>query len=267
MSPKASTCALALGAFALSYAVAQNPPKPPSPPASAPTPPGPPAPKEFTFPAVTYACVEFSIPDGDEAANRAIDEARVRWYDTARGAGLKQASSVFIHAKVQGADMGYASSLPAEACGIVAPGSIIPGMKIHALPARLGLAGFCDKLLDVQQCLASAWSIGGFTETKPWPWLPMYARWPVDKPAPASELDIIRHLRTAVFTIPYAPPGSGVPRERSDGPKRLVECKAECPDPAGPQEADAAGKGIGWFIPLRPRPNTPQASPVAAPGG
>lgn len=236
--------------------MAQTQPKPPSQPASAPAVPTAPAPvapvlKEVTFPAVTYACISLVIPDDDKAAEGAIDEARVRWYQTARSAGLKQAGSVFIHAKVPVGDSANNAALPAEACGIVSQGSIVQGMEIRKLPSRQGMAGFCEKVLDVQECLASASKRAGFTEAKPWPWLPMYARWPLDQSIPATEADVIRHLRTSVSTIPYAPPGSGVPRERStNGPKPLVECK-DCGVAEGAKETDAIGSGIGWFIPLK----------------
>lgn len=255
---KTSAYVLAMSTIAAANCMAQTQtqPKPPSQHTSTPAvptvpPPAAPVPKEFTFPAVTYACISLLIPEDDKAAERAIDEARVRWYQTARGAGLKQASSVFIHAKVPVGDAANNAALPAEACGIVSQVSMVQGMEIRKLPSRQGIAGFCDKVLDVQECLASASKKGGFTEEKPWPWLPMYARWPLDQPNPATEGDVIRHLRTSVSTIPYAPPGSGVPRERStNGPKPLVECK-ECDVAEGPKETDAKGRGIGWFIPLK----------------
>lgn len=243
---------LAISMLATANCMAQNQPTSPSPPPSTSTLSTPPAPKEFTFPAVTYACVPLSIPDDEKAAESAIEEARVRWYETARRAGLKEASSIFIHAKVPVTEAANnATAFPAEACGIVSQGSTVQGMTMRSLPARQGLTGFCDKMLNVQECLASASKKGGFSEAEPWPWLPMYVRWPVDQPAPVAEADIIRYLRTAVFTIPYASPGSGVPRERStNGLKPLVECQ-DCVDPDGPKEVDAIGKGIGWFIPLR----------------
>ena len=235
--------------LATANCMAQSQSVPPSPPASASTLA---APKEFTFPAVTYACIALLIPDEDKAAERAIEAARVRWYETARQAGLKQASGVFIHAKVPVANSAdNVTALPAEVCGIVSQGSTVQGMAMRKLPPRQGLAGFCDKVLDVQECLASASNKGGFTEAKPWPWLPMYARWPLDQPVPVAEADIIQYLRTAVFTIPYALPGSGIPHERStNGLKPLVECK-DCIDAEGAKETDAKGTGIGWFIPLR----------------
>lgn len=246
---KASVYMLAMSTLAMASCTAQSQPAPPSPPTNIPTPA---APSEFTFPAVTYACIALSIPADDKAAEGAIESARVRWYETARQAGLKQASSVFIHAKVPVAGApDNASALPAEVCGIVRQGSTVQGMAMRNLPPRQGLTGFCDKVLDVQECLSSASDKGGFTEAKPWPWLPMYARWPLDQPSPIAERDIIRYLRTAVFTIPYAPPGSGVPHERStNGLKPLVECK-DCLDAESAKETDAKGKGIGWFIPLR----------------
>lgn len=248
---KIAATLLAVSNFVLATGMAHSQTKPPTAPASAPTVPPVNSPPDPTFPPVTYACVDLSIPDDDKSAEGAIDEARVRWYETARRAGLKQASSVFIHAAVPPADAANKPNvLPAEACGIVSQGATIQGMKMHRLLARKGLAGFCDKILDVQECLASAAKAGGFTEAKPWPWLPMYARWPEDRPIPVAGTDVIQYLRTAVLAIPYAPPGSGVPRERStNGPKPLVECK-DCVEPDGPKEAGVTGKGIGWFIPL-----------------
>lgn len=236
--------------LATATCMAQNQPAQPLAAASAAPVPKPAAPKEFTFPAVTYACVQFSIPEDDKAAEGAIDNARVHWYEAARLAGLKQASHIFIHAKLPVAGTANnATVLPAEACGIVGQDSTIQGMKLHKLPSRQGYAGFC-KSLDVQKCLSEAAMQSGFNEAKPWPWLPMYLRWPTNLPVPAAGQDVIQYLRTAVFTIPYAPPGSGPPHERSTGLKPLVVC-ADCVDPDGPKETDAAGTGIGWFIPLR----------------
>src|SRR5690606_38631169 len=140
-------------------------------------------PNEITFPAVTYACVELSIPEEEQAAVRAIEDARVRWYEAARRAGLEQASSVFVHAKVPVADPANdVTALVAEACGMVSQGSKVQGMTMRELPARQGLAGFCNKSLDIQECLMDASKKGGFTEANPWPWLPIYSRWPVDLP-------------------------------------------------------------------------------------
>lgn len=237
--------------LAVPSAVAQQA-KPPSSAASSTAATKAPALPVFTFPPVTYACIPLPVPDDDAQAEKAVDEARVRWYQTARRANLKEAGGVFVHAKAPlGDSLDNPQPLPAEACAIVGQGKAVEGMTMHKLPARQGLAGFCDKMLDVQECLARASKEGGFSASNPWPWLPLYARWPPDRPVPASGNDIIQYLRTAVFSIPIAPSGSGEPHVVNTGLRPLVvECK-DCPVRIVPDDIKASGKGIAWFIPLQ----------------
>ncbi len=208
------------------------------------------APKEYTFPAVTYACIAVSIPDDEKAAEAAINAARLRWYEIARRSKLERSSSIFIHGKVPQGEINGGSPVSVDACGIVVAGTTIEGMTVRNIPARKGLAGFCSNQLDVQACLARALKDTGFTDAKPWPWLPMYARWPVSQPAPAAETDVLQYLHTANFPIPYAPSGKGATYEHHEGPKQIVACN-QCTNPSPLVNAEATGKGIGWFIPLR----------------
>lgn len=225
--------------------------------AVSPTPPAK-VPREITFPAVTYACISLAIPIEDDEAKDVIENARARWFDVARAVGLKRAGNVFIHARLSAAGTPSSSALPAEACGIVDEGTPLQGMQIHQIPKRSGFAGFCNGKLEVPACLAEAASQAGFTDTIPWPWLPMYARWSESEPAPAVDADIVRYLMTASINIPASVPGQGKAFEQSTGGLvPLVPCN-NCSAAGVALRVVPTGRGIAWFIPIRIVVDTPE---------
>lgn len=204
--------------------------------------------KAVTMPPVRYACIPFSLPEDEDAAKAVIDAARQKWLDATRAAGIKESSNIFFHAAMPQAAAPTATSIPTQACAIVDSQANPSGMTVLDVPARSGVAGFCEKQLDVQNCLANVAKQLGFTDAKPWPWLPMYARWEQEAQAPQSANDVVTYLATKKIELKAATSGSGATVEQSSqGLKPLVPCTG-CPATPQVDTLTPAGAGVGWFL-------------------
>lgn len=219
-----------------------------------------------TMPPVRYACISFSLPEDEEAAKTTIDAARQKWLDAARTAGLKESSNIFFHAAVPQA--ATTTAIPAQACAIVDSQANLSGMTMLDLPARAGVAGFCEKQLDVQDCLVSVAKQLDFTDAKPWPWLPIYARWAQDAQAPKTAQDVVSYLTTNKLELRTATSGGGATVEQSSqGLKPLIPC-TDCPAAQQRETLTPAGAGVGWFLQnvVLPSPSPDQDLDKGKPG-
>lgn len=207
---------------------------------------------DVTLPAATYACIALPIPSDGAAAARAIDAAGTRWLDLAKADKITQASATFLHARIP-TEAPAAPDAPfdAQLCAVVAKGTSAPSMTIVDLPARRGVAGFCPKQQQVEPCLAAAETAAGYGPDKPWPWLPVYARWPTTTPAPTAAAEVLAQLVAMPIAIrTLAPAEQGRRFEVSAGLQPLVPCEANCSAPAAqPATVAVTGPGVGWFIP------------------
>ena len=204
--------------------------------------------KAVTMPPVRYACIPFSLPEDEETAKTAIDAVRQKWLEAARTAGIKESSNIFFHAAVPQVASSTTTSIPSQACAIVDSQADHSGITMLDVPARTGVAGFCEKQLDVQNCLASVAKQLGFTDVEPWPWLPMYARWAQDAQAPQSAQDVVTYLATKKIELKTATIGQGATVEQSSqGLKPLVPC-TDCPAAPQVDTLTPAGAGVGWFL-------------------
>lgn len=207
---------------------------------------------DVTLPAATYACIALPIPSDGSAAARAIDEAGTRWLDLARADKIPQASATFLHARIP-TEVAANPDAPfdAQLCAVVARGTSAPSMTIVNLPARRGTAGFCPNQPQVEPCLAAAAAAAGYGPDKPWPWLPVYARWPATEPAPASAAEVLAQLVAMPISMRSLAPADKLRRfELSAGLQPLLPCEANCSTPAAQSATVASsGPGVGWFIP------------------
>lgn len=210
---------------------------------------------DVTLPAATYACIALPIPSDGAAAARAIDEAGMRWLELARTGKITQASATFLHARIPTeAPAKPDAPFDAQLCAMVAKGTAAPSMTIVDLPARRGVAGFCPKQQQVEPCLAAAEAAAGYGPDKPWPWLPVYARWPTTAAAPMVAAEVLAQLSAMPIAIrTLAPAEQGRRFEVSAGLQPLVPCEANCSATAAqPATVAATGPGVGWFIQAAP---------------
>lgn len=205
------------------------------------------------FPTVTYACLAFDLPIDPAAAKAAIDTANANWVAAAVSGGLSKSSSLFLDAEIV-KPVGPANSappIPVKACAIVPEGSIVPGLQVAVVPARTGVAGFCAQL-EVDLCLAQAAAEAGYTAARPWPRLPIYARWPAGQAAPTNAGNVTATLATTMAPASSAAAGMAPTVEQnSGGLVPLIPCPdSGCPKPPRFDDVPAAGVGVAWFLPL-----------------
>lgn len=208
-----------------------------------------------TFPAVTYACMPIVIPPQDDAATKVIEGAHSVWLSIAQRGGLTRASATFLHAQIPaGQGMDADAPLPAQICAIVDKGTQVAGLTRLEMQERQGVAGFCANLQKVEPCLTAAAEVSGYTEQKPWAWLPVYGRWSNAIDSPKSAIDVVGYLITRPIDIKSVPVGLGKAKEFHEDAKELVECEQDCAAKDGHVVVDASGPGIGWFIPAATTP-------------
>lgn len=224
-----------------------------------------------TFPAVTYACMSIVIPPQDDAATKVVEGAHSTWLSIAQRGGLTRASATFLHAQIPaGQGMDADGPLPAQVCAVVDNGTQVPGLTTLEMQERQGVAGFCTNLQKVEQCLAAAAEVSGYTEQKPWTWLPVYGRWSKAIDSPKSAADVVGYLIMRPIDIKSIPIGKGKAKEFHEDAKELVKCEQDCVAKDGHVVVDASGPGIGWFIPAAIGPATaanPAVNPTANAAG
>lgn len=211
-----------------------------------------------TFPASTLACVQFSLPSDPVEAARAVDRARVAWFKAAFADRIGRSGPLFVDAAIIIATSGQASTLPIDArlCAVVPSDTSAGSLVLETRPIRTGSAGYCSNP-DIGTCLGSAAAKSGYSGTKPWPYLPIYARWSANVDAPTSAGGVTAYLSSFRTLAIGSVAGSASAVEVStNGLKPLVPCEAAgCPKAPEAQVVAAAGNGIGWFLPA---PNAAQ---------
>ncbi len=218
-----------------------------------------------TFPAVKLACVPFQLPLDIAEAKEAIEKEQKKWYATARVGKLSKSGYPFLDAIINPPPKDDVSTIAgpidARTCAVIEKSvTSVPNMEIDNLPKVDGFAGFCIAQ-KVEACLNTAFKDSGFTQEKPWPRLPIYARWPDDESDPTDVAKVIAFLSTATKEIPPEMLGQGDMYERStNGLRPLVPCdKSGCPKPTVNPPVES--KRIVWFIPAPP---PTQATPPKA---
>ncbi|NHZ94214.1 hypothetical protein [Massilia sp. CCM 8734] len=217
-----------------------------------------------TFPQVKLACLPFLLPPDASDAARVVDLAQEKWYRTARAGKLERVGALFVSAPISPPGPGAAAPdgapLNAAMCGVIDQAVMsAPGLTVQVLDAADGFAGTCINR-KVDACLQKAFTDSGFSDAKPWPRLPIYARLPDAAPVPSDVAGVLVHLSAASRSIAPDMRGEGSTFERStDGLKPLVPCAPEgCPrQTASPLEQP---QGIAWFIQALPQP--PSARPA-----
>lgn len=212
------------------------------------------------FPAVTYACLGFQLPADEAAAKAAVEAAQAAWVAAAVSGGLARSTPLFVDAELSKPTNAAAppATAPARVCAIVPAGSVVPSLEVSAVPARTGMAGFCVGV-KVDACLEQAAAEAGYTAAKPWPRLPVFARWPAGQAAPADLAAVTVALTTNMIDAASAGAGTGSTVERNTGGLApLAPCPpGGCPAPPKSEDVPAAGAGVGWFLPLAVKPPPP----------
>lgn len=222
---------------------------------------------KVTFPAVKLACISFQLPTDAANAEATIEKALREWYAAARAGKLPKSGYPYIDATIARPtkDSNTTSSAPIDArmCAVIEEAiTSIPSMDIVNGSEVDGFVGFCTAP-NVKDCLDRAFKDSGFTQEKPWPRLPIYARWPDEEPDPSDSANIIKFLSTPAKEIPPEMSGQGNTYERNtNGLQKLVPCDASgCPQQTTANKPEES-KRIGWFIPaLPPPPSPPRTNP------
>ena len=216
---------------------------------TAPAPRDPFPPKRTSFPSVTYACKALTLPSDQSAAKDAIASAQSMWIEAAVAVKLEKGSPLFVDGTFK-SDPQSTNQTPiaARICSIVPSGSNLLGFEMQVMSPRSGVAGFCPQT-DVDTCLASAASKAGYSDIHPWTKLPLYIRWAIDAPVPATAAETVTLLATNMVSIlSLSPPETR--EQSSNGLKQLVTCIGNnCPKRPQTLTVPVAGPGIGWFIP------------------
>ena len=211
------------------------------------------------FPAVTVACIPLDLPINVEAAKKAVDEKRKEWVVFAYIGKLKSYGYPFVDAKIEPPivdDNGMLSdkTISGLMCGVIEDNvTAVPGMSVHKWAKREGTAGYCVGK-DVEVCLRLAFKDSGYTESKPWSRLPIYARWDDTSTNPIDVGDIIYALYRPILKVPEDLPNSNETFERNSGGLQLIDpCHLEgCVGEAPANEINTSR--VGWFIEALPLP-------------
>lgn len=205
-------------------------------------------PAAVQMPAVTYLCVPLAGSSSEAEASAAVEEARRRWSEAAEAGGLVEASPLFPHARIE-LQNGDPVPVGLRLCAIVAGESQAAGMIRMTFPARRGIAGFCPSS-DVDACLELAATQGGYTSSRPWPYLPVYALWRASTP-PADADAVASYLIANRVSAPVLANSPASPFEVGDSALRpLAPCEgADCTISAPPVEISTPANGVAWFIP------------------
>lgn len=220
-----------------------------------------------TFPPVKLACIPFLLPIDAAEAKSMIEQKQKEWFATARAAKLSKSGYPFVDAKIDPPPKDPASDtavpIAARTCAVVEESvSTVAGMEVESSPEVDGFAGFCIAS-KVEDCLMKSFTESGFMEKRPWPRLPIYARWPDDVQDPTDVGQVTVFLSTATRDIPPDMTGQGETYERNtNGLTPVVPCDTGgCPQQTllPPEES----KQIAWFIPT-PEPSPPPKPPAVA---
>ncbi|MCP8631838.1 hypothetical protein PUR31_12370 [Pseudomonas mosselii] len=214
------------------------------------------------FPPVTVACISFDMPVNAETAKKAVDEKRKEWVAAAYKGGLKKYGYPFVDAKIEppaednDAELGD-KMISGRMCGVVEMSiTAVAEMSVYKWAEREGTAGYCLGM-DVEICLRSAFKDSGFTESKPWPRLPVYARWDDSSTNPVDVDGVVFALSRPILDMPKNLPESNETFERNSGGLQPIE---PCP-PKGCDGVTAADEvntsRVGWFIEAFPPPPAP----------
>lgn len=220
------------------------------------------------FPPVTVACTPFDVPVDAVAAKKAVDEKRKEWVVAAYNGKLKKYGYPFVDAKIEpppedGDTVLNDKTISGRMCGVVQKSvTAVPGMTVHKWAKREGTAGYCIGK-DVEVCLRLAFKDSGFTERKPWPRLPVYARWDDTSTNPIDVDGVISALSKPTLDVPEELPDSNETFEKNSGGLQPIDpCPPEGCDGEAPADQVDTFR-IGWFIEALPPPPPPAREPTA----
>lgn len=219
------------------------------------------APAPAKLPAMQVGCRAIQIPvdqNDEESAVQSADTENVAsseavfeverkaWMDGLAGSEIKRVGPLYVIMKMPPKDY-VGKTWPGEICGRIDKRAEIAGFTVKTRTAQIGYAGYCATN-DPEICLASIYAALKFTETTPWPRLPIYALWRSQDADPAGVEDIVKYFGSTPFDVVQPTEQEGTAQEFQID--NIQGCEGtECP--SFPEAIDTTnGKGIAWFIEL-----------------